>query len=221
MLIPAASNSTRATASPDHRSQCPAPAHRPPLRHRDHAPGKIIRQGRRRLPTAWSWTSQVNWRGTPGRRDGIVLPSGHSAMPPSSISWPASRPETALLDHVPTAEKSWPESLLTASTRSHRDTHGNHLQLECVRLYETPELLGRCGSPSGQTDSGAGHFAKAQADFAPASRWQATCRPFRVVILGAGCSESEKFNDRFPAMKSKMVRKGPSYPDPKREGRQP
>jgi 6-pyruvoyltetrahydropterin/6-carboxytetrahydropterin synthase len=45
--------------------------------------------------------------------------------------------KTVVMDSVPTAENMAAEAFRTLDTL-YRDTYGNHLQLERVRLYETP-----------------------------------------------------------------------------------
>ena len=45
--------------------------------------------------------------------------------------------KTVILDCVPTAENLAEKAFRTLDT-AHRDTYGNHLRLERVRLYETP-----------------------------------------------------------------------------------
>lgn len=61
--------------------------------------------------------------------------SGDAAIVDFLASLPGHK--TALLDHVPTAEN-LARIAFDRLNAVYRDTYGNHLQLECVRLYETP-----------------------------------------------------------------------------------
>lgn len=84
-----------------------------------------------------------------------AIASSMWSMPGTTPSWsgaatgrwifsPACREhKTVVLDAVPTAEN-LARIAFAILDPLYRDNYGNHLHLERIRLYETPNLLGRC-----------------------------------------------------------------------------
>jgi len=88
---------------------------------------------RRHLVDAWDHAF-LAWRGDRAVVDFLATMPGH---------------KTVLLDHVPTAEN-LARIAFAVLASVYRDSYGNHLRLERVRLYETPN----CWADAAMEDSG-------------------------------------------------------------------